>query len=169
MVERHVVKRGVGEGEAEGNRTEFVPVQVERGVEGRLGREKKGADGSVAQHLGRGFAGGEDSGEPEDVEAVAEFSGPLFRPLVIEREMGIVPPSFLGGEVGQPTEVGEEAGRALGVFVGGEGGQEGVWDVFEPVDHPYDLLPGLFRDAGVVLERTGDGGVVHPRLFGYIR
>jgi len=113
MVERHVVEGGSGEGEAEGDGTELVPVQVERGVRGGLGRKKKGADGAVPEDLGGGLARGGDSWEPEGVESVAQLGGPLFGPFEIKREVGVVLPPLLGGEVGQPSQVGEEADWAF--------------------------------------------------------
>jgi hypothetical protein len=118
--------------------------------------------------LGGGLATGQDSGQPENIHSITELGSAVFGSLIIKGEVGVVFPTFLCGKVGDPGEVGEEPDRALGIFVGGEGGEVGIGDVFEFFDDGKDLFTGNLRDPWVILEGTGNGGMVDTRFFSHI-
>ena len=53
--------------------------------------------------------------------------------------MGIFPPTLFRWKVSDPSEVGDEADGALGVFIGGESGEVWVGDVAEFLNSGEDF------------------------------
>lgn len=78
--------------------------------------------------------------------------------------MGIFPPTLFLWKVSDPSEVGDEAEGALGVFIGGESGEVGVGDVAEFFDGCEDLGFCFFGNAEVIFESAGDGGVMNSNF-----
>jgi len=82
--------------------------------------------------------------------------------------MGVVSPSLLPGKIGNPSEISEKANRPLGILVESQGGEVGVGNVLQPLNHSQDFFAGFLWDAGMVFEGPGDRGVVYPSLLGDI-